>query len=141
MSITELLLRPLSTFKTGDAEPVEDDNPSQVADEQLDMFEPGMVGAIVTVSGDTDIYEVATPGNAFRIRWSYAVPVVRGSEEPPVITIKLLNPDLSVYKTPFVAAALSKRKRIDGPVDGKLVVNLDIAARVACTFDIEEFTP
>ena len=110
------------------------------ADSGEQAYVPGLSGQTVTSSGDTLIY-MATAGKAFRIRWSYAVPVTRGSEDPPVITIKILNPDNTVYATPFVVAAVSKRKLITGPVGGKIVVNLDIAARVPVTFDIEEFTP
>lgn len=112
----------------------------EIADSAEREYTPGAFGGLATVVGDTVVYS-APAGKAFRIRSSYAVPVLRGTEDAPVITIKILNPDNSVFATPFVWAAGSKRKLITGPVGGKLVINLDIAARVPYSFDIQEFTP
>lgn len=112
-------------------------SPVDVADSGEVEYSPGLFGTTVTSSGDTVVY-TATLGSAFVIHFTYAVPVTRGAEDPPVITIKILNSDNSVFATPYVVAAVSQRKRITGPINGKIAVNLDIGARVPVTFDIEE---
>lgn len=99
-------------------------------------YTPGSFGNTITAAGDTVVYTAPT-GKGFVIHSAYAVPVLRGSEDPPVITIKIVNAANAVLSTPYVWAANSKRKKITCPVDAKIVVNLDIAARVAYTFDIE----
>lgn len=112
--------------------------PRTVADSADLLWVPGPVCALVTASGDTTVYQPSDSTKAFIIHSTYAVPVIRGVEDAPVITIKLLNPNDTLYQTIFIVAAVSKRKRFVAPVNGKLVVNLDIASRVPCSFDIEE---
>lgn len=100
-------------------------------------YSPGLTPALVTASGDTIVY-TAPGGVAFRIRKFYAVPIVRGVEDAPVITLKILDSAGSLYKTFYIAAAVCERKPVTGPAGGKIVVSLDIAGRVGATFDIEE---
>jgi len=100
-------------------------------------YAPGLVSDVASQAGDKEIY--APPaGKAWRLRWAYAVPVTRGSEDAPVITIKTVNAAGGALKTHYSAAAVSKRKVITMPADARLVVSLDIAGRVPVTFDIEE---
>ena len=91
-------------------------------------------------AGDHTVY-VAPADKAFRIRRSKATPITRGSEDSPQITIKILDATDAVVKTPFKDGFISVRQLITGPVGGKVVVSLDIAARVSGGFNIEEFTP
>lgn len=100
-------------------------------------YAPGLVSDVATQAGDKTIY-IPTPGKAWRLRWAYAVPVLRGSEEPPVITIKTVNASGELIKTLYSVAAVSKRKVITMPAGARLVVNLDVPVRVPVTFDIEE---
>jgi type 1 fimbria pilin len=112
------------------------------ADNQFDSgereYSPGLTPALVTAQGQTVIY-TAPDGVAFRIRKFYAVPVVRGAENAPVVTLKLLNADGSLFKVFYIAAAVSERKQVTGPAGGKIAVTLDVQGRVPTTFDIEEF--
>jgi hypothetical protein len=100
-------------------------------------YSPGLTPALVTASGETIVYTAPT-GVGFRIRKFYAVPIVRGVEDAPVITLKILDSAGSLYTTFYIAAAVCERKPVTGPAGGKIVVSLDIAARVGATFDIEE---
>lgn len=102
-------------------------------------YTPGLTGVLVTSAGDTIVY---TPpaGKGWILHSAYAVPVTRGAEDPPVITIKTISSAGSggnLLKTHFVWAANSSRKKITMPADAQLVVALDIAGRVPTTFDIE----
>lgn len=106
-------------------------------------YTPGMIQGsppVVTAAGDTTVY-TAPADKAFRIRWVSAVSVPRGMEDEPVITIKVLNSDNSLFRAPFIGKAISKRQVITCPVGGKIAVNLDLASRVPVNFNIEEFTP
>lgn len=102
-------------------------------------YAPGLLGTLVANAGDTIIY---TPpaGKGWILHASYAVPVSRGTQDPPVITVKTVASAAAggaLLKTHFVWAANSSRKRITMPADARLVVNLDIAGPVPTTFDIE----
>ncbi len=99
-------------------------------------YSPGLTPLLVTVAGDTTVY---TPpaGKAWLLHFAYAVPVTRGVEDAPVITIKTVSAASVLIATHYIAAAVSKRKKIAMPVDARLVVNLDIAGRVPTNFDIE----
>ena len=110
-----------------------------IADSGEREYSPGITSQIVTASGPTTIY-TAPSGTAFRIRMMKAIPVLRGSEEDPVVTIEVQDS----VGTPTVTIndnAIQLRKLITGPTEGKIVVSLDIASRVPVWFDIEEFTP
>lgn len=103
---------------------------------------PGRIPVLVQTIGDTVIYDNRTSeggsGNGFKVRKLYAVPVLRGTEEPPVITFKILDQDGVLIKTLEIVAALSERTYYQASADSRLVVNLDIAARVPCRATIEE---
>lgn len=103
-------------------------------------YSPGLTPMLVEIAGDTPIY-TAPAGKAFRVRAIDAVPVVRGLENAPVIVFKILNSDNTLFRTFYILGAISKRKPMTGPIEGKAVIELDIAARVPVTLDIEEFTP
>lgn len=95
---------------------------------------------LVDGAGDHIVY-TAPADKAFRIRRSKAMPIPRGTEESPKITIKILDSANALVKTPFIDGFISVRQLITGPVGGKISVTLDIAARVTGGFNIEEFTP
>lgn len=99
-------------------------------------YTPGLTPTLVTLAGDTTVY---TPpaGKAWILHWSYAIPVIRSSQEPPVITVKTVDVNGIALATHYIAAAVSKRKQVTMPIDARLVVNLDISSLVPCTFDIE----
>jgi len=100
-------------------------------------YTPGPLGAKVTAAGDNLVY-TATAGKQFRVHWTYAINNPASSTYP-FITIKILNSSGALVKTPFMVYAISKRQLFTGPVGGMIVVNLDIAGSVACSFIIEEF--
>lgn len=110
------------------------------ADSNEIEYLPGLTTMLVTSAGDTVVY-TAPVDKAFRLYSMSAVPVLRGVEDAPVITVLIKNSDGSPFKTAYIGAAISKRKLITCPVGGKIVVNIDIAARLPTTFDIEEFAP
>lgn len=91
-------------------------------------------------AGDHLVY-TAPADKAFRIRRSKVAPILRGLEESPQITVKILDADDVEVDRPFIDGYISVRQLITCPVGGKIVVNLDIASRVAGGFTIEEFTP
>jgi hypothetical protein len=88
------------------------------------------VVATVTASGDNIIHTPAA-GKAIRLRWIYAINKPTSSSSP-LIKIKLGATE------PYRVWALSKRQKTTGPVDGALVVNLDIGGEVAVTAILEE---
>lgn len=132
---------PMPVRVIGSAEIANDEGGQLRADSGEVEYSPGPVAGIVTTSGDHDIYGPGSPAQAFRIRSSYAIPVTRTGEEPPVITLKILDGDDNLVQTIFCGAAFSKRKVYPVAVGNRLVLNLDIAARVPYTFDIEDVSP
>lgn len=129
------VLNVLGLWNGGTPVPVDGANPLPVVEDA--EYAPGPFGAVVTASGDTVVY-TAPGGTAFRIHKTYAVPVVRGTEDAPVVTVKILNPDDSTFLVPFVWAGSQCKKLITGPAGGKIAINLDIAGRVPVSFDVEE---
>ena len=121
------------------AQLLEQELPVRTEDSSEREYTPGLLGTLVTAAGDTVVY--APPaGKSWILHQAYAVPVTRGAEEPPVITIKTITSAATggtPLKTHFVWAANSSRKRITMPADARLVVELDIPGRVPTTFDIE----
>lgn len=88
------------------------------------------VGVKLTGSGDTLIY-TPTAGKAIRLQWIYALNNP-ANVNPSLITIKLGG------TTKFVTYGISKRQQITGPVNGTLVVNLDLPNNVAVSAVLEE---
>lgn len=79
-------------------------------------------------------------GQGFRLRRIYAVPVTRSSEEPPVITLKVVSGAGTLLRVLDITAANSERSYFACPADARVVAELDIAARVPCRLTIEELT-
>lgn len=106
-------------------------------------YSPGRIPFAIEIAdgaGDHIAY-TAPVDKAFRIRRSKAMPIPRGEEESPQITVKVLDADDALYRVLFIEGFISERQVFTCPVGGKVVVSLDIAARVSGGFNIEEFAP
>lgn len=97
---------------------------------------------VVVAAGETTIVTPAT-GNLIRLLWVSAVPktqVSGGVLVEPIISVHLgaAGPD---RVTPYVVLAVAHWEPFDGPVDGPLIVELDVAATVAFTAHYVEVAP
>lgn len=111
------------------------DGQLHTADSGEREYSPGIVSGTLTTSGAVTAY--ASSGPAFAVRKYYALPVLRGLEEAPVITITITDSADVVLKT-ITHGGDSWRKKITGPAGGKVKIALDIDARVPYYFDIQE---
>lgn len=88
------------------------------------------VVATASQSGDTEIY-TPSPGKRVVLRWIYAINDPT-SGAAPMIKVKLGGEEK------YRVWALSKRQKVTGPINGKLVINLTAAGNVAVTAILEE---
>lgn len=95
-------------------------------------YTPGLTGAVITAQGATLVHTPAA-GKTLRLHWVHVLSKPSASVFP-MITVMLGAKEICT------TYGVSKRKRVTAANPGDaLVVYLDQAGSVACTFDIEEF--
>ncbi len=97
-----------------------------------DTTDKEYVNAVGTASlvGNNTVYTPAV-GKRIRLHWIYAVNDPTASAAP---LIKVLLGGTEYYRV----YAVSKRQQITGPINGALIINLNVAGNVAVTAILEE---